>query len=190
MIRLNLLNKFYNRGKQNEIHVLNDINLELPDKGMWAIFGPSGCGKTTLLNVIGGMDELSGGEVVLEDTVMSSDNSVVRNRDVGIIFQNYNLNRDETVYENVADALRLCGMRDEETIKTRVKAALRNVGMEMFAKRLPDTLSGGQQQRVAIARAVVAGLESATNLQSKARSRHARFHRALSPQDRSRGSSG
>ena len=155
MIRLNLLNKFYNRGKQNEIHVLNDINLELPDKGMWAIFGPSGCGKTTLLNVIGGMDELSGGEVVLEDTVMSSDNSVVRNRDVGIIFQNYNLNRDETVYENVADALRLCGMRDEETIKTRVEAALRNVGMEMFAKRLPDTLSGGQQQRVAIARAIV-----------------------------------
>ena len=155
MIRLNLLNKFYNRGKQNEIHVLNDIDLELPDKGMWAIFGPSGCGKTTLLNVIGGMDELSSGEVKIEDTVMSSDNSVIRNRDVGIIFQNYNLNREETVFENVADALRLCGMRDAETIKKRVETALRNVGMEMFAKRLPDTLSGGQQQRVAIARAIV-----------------------------------
>ena len=155
MIRLNVLNKFYNRGKQNEIHVLDNINLELPDSGMWAIFGPSGCGKTTLLNVIGGMDDLASGEVSIDGQTMMPENSILRNRDVGIIFQNYNLNRDETVFENVADALRLCGMRDEAVIKERVEAALGNVGMAMFAKRLPDTLSGGQQQRVAIARAIV-----------------------------------
>ena len=63
MISIKGLNKFYNKGRQNEIHVLNDINLELPDRGMVAIYGKSGCGKTTLLNVIGGLDKFAGGYI-------------------------------------------------------------------------------------------------------------------------------
>ena len=158
MIELKHLHKYYNRNKQNEIHVINDVTLELPDSGMCAIFGPSGCGKTTLLNVIGGLDSVANGFVEINGgqmTVKDGENAVVRNRDIGFIFQNYNLNKRETVYENVAASLRLCGMKDESVIEERVKAALANVGMENYAKRLPDTLSGGQQQRVAIARAIV-----------------------------------
>ncbi len=155
MIKLNHLEKFFNRGKQNEIHVINDVTLELPEKGMVAVFGQSGCGKTTLLSVIGGLDKPKSGKVLVCDTEMSPRNYVTRNRDIGIIFQNYNLNREETVFDNVANALRLCGITDEKVIAKRVYAALRNVGMERFDKRFPDTLSGGQQQRVAIARAIV-----------------------------------
>ena len=158
MIKIKGLQKFYNRGKQNEIHVINDISLELPDTGMCAVFGPSGCGKTTLLNVIGGMDSTESGEIMLNESLVSEkskDFDIVRNRDIGVIFQNYNLNRRVSVFDNVADSLRLCGVDDESMIEERVNAALANVGMENFAKRLPDTLSGGQQQRVAIARAIV-----------------------------------
>ncbi len=155
MISVSHLNKFYNRGKSNEIHVLNDISLDLPDKGIVAIFGPSGCGKTTLLNVIGGLDNAGSGEVRIDDSLMSVNDAVVRNKEIGVIFQNYSLNRDETVAENVSDALRLCGMDDEEEIAKRVTAALTGVGMEKYCNRTPDTLSGGQQQRVAIARAIV-----------------------------------
>jgi ABC-type methionine transport system ATPase subunit len=74
---------------------------------------------------------------------------------MGYIFQNYNLNKEETCAENVANALLLCGITDKEVIEKRVTAALTNVGMEKYAKRTPDTLSGGQQQRIAIARAIV-----------------------------------
>ncbi|MBR5712126.1 MAG: ABC transporter ATP-binding protein/permease [Lachnospiraceae bacterium] len=139
----------------NEIHVINDVTLDLPDTGMVAIFGPSGCGKTTLLNVIGGLDSQNSGTVTINDKAMRTDDAIVRNREIGVIFQNYSLNRDETVAENVADALRLCGMQDEKEISERVTAALAGVGMDKYSNRLPDTLSGGQQQRVAIARAIV-----------------------------------
>lgn len=158
MIQLKNLQKYYNKGRQNEIHVINDVTLELPDTGLVAVFGPSGCGKTTLLNVIGGLDSIASGDILLNDSAMSTKNDdydVLRNRDIGIIFQNYNLNKKSTVFDNVADSLRLCGMTDDAVIAERVNAALTNVGMEKFSKRLPDTLSGGQQQRVAIARAIV-----------------------------------
>ncbi len=155
MISIRNAEKYYNKGKQNELHVLNNISLELPDRGMIAIFGRSGCGKTTLLNAIGGLDTLASGEILIEGSSLKNDPETVRNRDIGYIFQNYNLSRDETVFENIADALRLCGMTDPAEIEERVMAALRNVDMERYQKRTPDTLSGGQQQRVAIARAIV-----------------------------------
>ncbi len=158
IVRLTNADKYYNRGKSNEIHVIDNISLELPESGMVAIFGRSGCGKTTLLNAIGGLDKTSGGsiEVFGESISGGSDNTdAVRNRYIGYIFQNYNLNVNETVYENVADALLLCGIRDEGEIYDRVMAALSNVGMDKYRDRTPDTLSGGQQQRVAIARAIV-----------------------------------
>ena len=155
MISINRLDKTFNRGKQNAIHVVNDVSLELPASGMVAIFGRSGCGKTTLLNVIGGLDRVQSGSVEIDGEKMTVSNDSLRNRSVGYIFQNYLLNREQTCRENVADALRLLGVTDREFIETQVDAALRAVGMERFASRLPDTLSGGQQQRIAIARAIV-----------------------------------
>ena len=155
MIKLDRLDKYYNRNGSNEIHVINDVSLELPNNGMVAVFGRSGCGKTTLLNVIGGLDKFSGGTVTIDGNDITLDTDVLRNLYVGYVFQNYNLNAGETVAENVADALRLLGARDENEIDARVSAALKAVDMNRYAKRTPDTLSGGQQQRVAIARAIV-----------------------------------
>ena len=155
MIRIQGLHKFFNRGRQNEIHVINGVSLDLPERGMVAIFGESGCGKTTLLNVIGGLDSFAEGTLTIEGQSIEEDTDIIRNRYIGYIFQNYNLQKAESCYDNVADALRLCGMTDEEEIERRVHQALLNVGMEKYAKRIPDTLSGGQQQRIAIARAIV-----------------------------------
>ena len=155
MIKLSGLNKYYNRGKSNEIHVINDANLELGSRGMVAIFGRSGCGKTTLLNVIGGLDDFRSGSVEIDGRDVGCDTDALRNEYVGYIFQNYNLRADQSCFDNVADALRLCGIDDDEVIHARTMAALSNVGMEKYHARTPDTLSGGQQQRIAIARAIV-----------------------------------
>lgn len=158
MIKIDQLNKYFNKGKQNEIHVLNNISLELPERGMIAIFGRSGCGKTTLLNVIGGLDSCLSGSVEINGDRVSSNSDALRNRHIGYIFQNYNLNSGATCFDNVADALRLCGMRDKhelDIISSRTMAALSAVGMAPYANRYPDTLSGGQKQRIAIARAIV-----------------------------------
>ncbi|MBE6595769.1 MAG: ATP-binding cassette domain-containing protein [Ruminococcaceae bacterium] len=155
MIELKHLHKYFNKGKQNEIHVINDVSLSLPERGMVAIFGRSGCGKTTLLNVIGGLDRFGSGTLTVAGQSIKSDTDTIRNRYIGYIFQNYNLSREESCYDNVANALRLCGMADGKEMEERVAAALTNVGMEHYAARTPDTLSGGQQQRIAIARAIV-----------------------------------
>lgn len=155
MIRIQSLNKYFNKGRQNEIHVINDVSIELPEKGMVAVFGKSGCGKTTLLNVIGGLDRFQSGSLTVDGKDIRRDTDVVRNRLIGYIFQNYNLNKDESCFDNVADALRLCGITDREELETRTVAALANVGMERYRARTPDSLSGGQQQRIAIARAIV-----------------------------------
>ncbi len=158
MIKINSLQKYFNRGKQNEIHVLNDISLDLPERGMVAIFGRSGCGKTTLLNVIGGLDSYLSGSVEIDGEKITTNSDALRNRHIGYIFQNYNLNTGATCFDNVADALRLCGMsdkRDFDVIRERTMSALSAVGMAPYANRYPDTLSGGQKQRIAIARAIV-----------------------------------
>lgn len=155
MIKLDHLDKYYNKGKSNEIHVINDVSVEFPDHGMIALFGRSGCGKTTLLNVIGGLDKTNGGSVFIEGQQMSASKDELRNKYVGYIFQNYCLNMTETCFDNVAASLRLCGMRDEKEIYSRVMLALTAVGMQTYFKRTPNSLSGGQQQRIAIARAIV-----------------------------------
>ncbi len=155
MIELKKLNKYFGKGTSTEIHVINDITLSLPERGMVAVFGKSGCGKTTLLNVIGGLDRFDSGVITVDGNDIGTDTDTTRNRYIGYIFQNYNLHPQESCFANVAAALRLCGMTDEEEIARRVRAALRNVDMEKYEKRTPDTLSGGQQQRVAIARAIV-----------------------------------
>lgn len=155
MISIKHLDKYFNKGKQNEIHVLNDVSLDLPDKGMVAIFGKSGCGKTTLLNAIGGLDSFSSGSLMVEHQEIGNDPDLIRNKYMGYIFQNYNLDYSKSCFDNVADALRICGINDPQILENRVVAALKNVGMEKYVKRTPDTLSGGQQQRIAIARAIV-----------------------------------
>ena len=155
ILRIDHAHKYYNRGRNNELHVMNDINLSLPSAGLVAIFGKSGCGKTTLLNAIGGLDSIADGSIELFGENITQNPDMLRNKYIGYIFQNYNLNVNQTVFDNVADALRLCGMTDAEEIRTRVLASLKNVEMDKYKNRTPDTLSGGQQQRVAIARALV-----------------------------------
>lgn len=155
MIKVQGLNKYYNRHKPNQLHVLRGINLELPDTGIVAIFGKSGCGKTTLLNCIGGLDSYSSGSITVEGVSIGKNQDYHKCAEMGYIFQNYNLNKSESCYDNVADSLRLVGMSEGEEMERLVDVALTAVGMEKYKSRLPDTLSGGQQQRIAIARALV-----------------------------------
>lgn len=155
MIKINEVNKYYNKGNQNEIHVIDNVTLELPEKGMIALFGKSGCGKTTLLNVIGGLDKYENGNVLIDGNDIKDDTDFIRNKYIGYIFQNYNLNNNVSCYDNVLDALKLSGVRDLKAADEIVMKTLKNVGIEKFKKRLPNTLSGGQQQRIAIARALV-----------------------------------
>ena len=155
MIKLKNINKYYNKGNLNEIHVINDVSLELPEKGIVALFGKSGCGKTTLLNVIGGLDKFESGMLSIDDNDITLNTDLIRNKYIGYIFQNYNLNKNESCYDNVLDALKLSGVTDPNIMDELVMTSLKNVGMQKFKKRLPNTLSGGQQQRIAIARALV-----------------------------------
>ena len=140
-----------------ETHALDNINLEIGKGEYVSIAGPSGCGKSTLLSILGLLDTPTDGKYVLNErpaTDLSlSERARVRNREVGFIFQSFNLIGDLTVYENVELPLTYRGMRSAER-KQRVTAALERVGMAHRAKHLPSQLSGGQQQRVAVARAV------------------------------------
>jgi putative ABC transport system permease protein len=159
MIKVQHLQKYFNKNKKNEIHVLNDISLTLPEKGLVVLLGASGSGKTTLLNVIGGLDKVHSGTVALENTEFKKYSSkkwdAHRNKEIGYIFQNYNLLKDLSVYENLAFVLNMVGIYDKQVIEQRVSYILKAVNMYKFRKRKAMELSGGQQQRVAIARALV-----------------------------------
>ena len=158
MISLKNINKYYNKGRSNEIHVINNTSLDFPETGLVALTGPSGCGKTTLLNVIGGLDSFHSGEIVFDEKPMKRYNpvewDVLRNEKVGYIFQNYNLVLSKTVYENIELALNMAGLYNKREIEDRINYVLKNVGMYNYRKRNVKALSGGQQQRVAIARAL------------------------------------
>lgn len=140
-----------------ETHALAGIHLEIRKGEYVSISGPSGCGKSTLLSILGLLDSPSEGEYRLNNTQVAdlplSERARIRNREVGFIFQSFNLIGDLTVYENVELPLTYRGMKSSER-KDRVHAALEKVGMAHRAKHLPSQLSGGQQQRVAVARAV------------------------------------
>lgn len=158
MLKLKALNKFYNRKKRNELHVLNDITLDFPSKGLVILLGPSGSGKTTLLNVLGGMDSFYKGTIEFENEIIQKYSPRVwddlRNEHIGMIFQNYYLLPHLSVYENIALTLRMIGITDEQEIENRIFYLLKAVNMFNYRKRLTSQLSGGQQQRVAIARAL------------------------------------
>jgi putative ABC transport system ATP-binding protein len=140
-----------------ETHALAGIHLEIQRGEYISIAGPSGCGKSTLLSILGLLDTPTEGTYVLNDRPVAdlplSERARVRNREIGFIFQSFNLIGDLTVYENVELPLTYRGMKSAER-KERVMAALEKVGMSHRAKHLPSQLSGGQQQRVAVARAV------------------------------------
>jgi putative ABC transport system ATP-binding protein len=140
-----------------ETHALSDIHLEIQRGEYLAIAGPSGCGKTTLLSILGLLDSPTDGTYVLDGQpvakLSAADRARVRNRQIGFIFQAFNLIGDLTVYENVELPLTYRGMPAEER-RRRVQAALERVGMSHRMKHFPAQLSGGQQQRVAVARAV------------------------------------
>ncbi|MBI9008904.1 MAG: ABC transporter ATP-binding protein/permease [Tenericutes bacterium] len=158
MIRLTGLNKYFNKGKSNQIHVIANTSLKFPEKGLVAITGPSGCGKTTLLNVIGGLDSFTSGEIDFDGQVLTKykplEWDILRNHYVGYIFQNYNLISNKTVYENIETVLNMAGLYDKEKIEERINYVLEAVGMYNYRRRNVKALSGGQQQRVAIARAI------------------------------------
>src|SRR5687767_15751689 len=140
-----------------ETHALAGIHLEIKSGEYIAIAGPSGCGKSTLLSILGLLDSPTEGKYILNGKSVAdlplSERARVRNREIGLIFQSFNLIGDLNVYENVELPLTYRGMKSTER-KERVLAALERVGMAHRAKHLPAQLSGGQQQRVAVARAV------------------------------------
>jgi putative ABC transport system permease protein len=158
-IQLRRVNKTFNKRKSNALHVLKDIDLILPDKGLVMLLGPSGSGKTTLLNVLGGLDNFDKGSIDILDYHLENYKSTtwdhIRNFHVGYIFQNYHLLPDLSVYDNIAYVLRLMGYSDETMIEAKVTYVLKAVNMYKFRKKNALQLSGGQQQRVAIARAIV-----------------------------------
>ena len=159
MIILNNVNKYFNKNRKNQIHVINNTSLELGETGITALLGPSGSGKTTLLNVISGLDKVNSGNIYINKKritkVRSSKVDEIRNLNIGYIFQNFNLIEDLTVYDNVAIVLKMIGIKDKEEIKKKVDYVLYKVGMYKYRKRIAAMLSGGEKQRVGIARAIV-----------------------------------
>lgn len=158
MIRLIGVNKYFNKGKKNQIHAINDTTLELENKGLVALLGPSGSGKTTLLNAIGGLDKVNKGDIFVDDKKITGKSASkvdeIRNLNIGYIFQDYKLVDSMTVYENVAMVLRMIGIKDESEIKKRCDYILETLGIYRYRNRMADMLSGGERQRVGIARAI------------------------------------
>lgn len=144
--------------KENVVHVLKGVNLRFRKSEFVAILGPSGCGKTTLLNIIGGLDRYTSGDILV-DGVSTKDYSdhdwdIYRNHRIGFVFQSYNLIPHLTVQRNVEMSMAIAGLPPEER-KAKAIAALERVGLADQAKKKPAQLSGGQMQRVAIARSIV-----------------------------------
>ncbi|MBK5299281.1 MAG: ABC transporter ATP-binding protein [Vicinamibacteria bacterium] len=140
-----------------ETHALAGIHLEIKNGEYLAIAGPSGCGKSTLLSILGLLDTPTDGVYMLNGrsvaNLTAAERARTRNREIGFIFQSFNLIGDLTVFENVELPLTYRGMKPAERRK-RAEEALERVGMAHRARHLPSQLSGGQQQRVAVARAV------------------------------------
>jgi putative ABC transport system ATP-binding protein len=157
LVEIRNVTKHYTRGKQ-KVEVLHDISIDIPKGDFVALMGPSGSGKTTLLNLIGGLDQPSGGEIRVNgeriDRMSASQLAAWRARHVGFVFQFYNLLPVLSAERNVELPLLLTSMGGSERLK-RANIALEIVGLKDRARHKPKELSGGQEQRVAIARALV-----------------------------------
>lgn len=154
MINISNLNKFYKTRKKMH-HALKDVSLDLPDRGMVFVLGKSGSGKSTFLNLIGGLDSVSSGRIVVDGNDISAYSEKkftdYRNSCIGFIFQDHHLIDDLTVFQNIKLVLDLRRMADQGVISR----ALEQVGLKGYEERYPRELSGGERQRVAIARAIV-----------------------------------
>ena len=157
MLTLRQITKVYSGGEM-QVKALRGIDLEFGNSEFAAILGPSGCGKTTLLNIIGGLDQYTEGDLIIRGKstkeFRESDWDTYRNHAVGFVFQSYNLIPHQTVLANVELALTLSGIARDER-RRRALEALEKVGLADQVKKRPNELSGGQMQRVAIARALV-----------------------------------
>lgn len=157
MLELKNIVKDYPAG-DGTVHALKGISLNFRNADFVSILGPSGCGKTTMLNIIGGLDKYTEGDLVIGGTSTTAfkdrDWDGYRNHSIGFVFQSYNLIPHQTVLQNVELALTLSGVSKAER-RERAKKALEAVGLATQLKKLPGEMSGGQMQRVAIARALV-----------------------------------
>ena len=157
MLTLRGITKDYAAG-DTKVEALRGIDLEFGESEFAAILGPSGCGKTTLLNIIGGLDRYTTGDLLINGRstkqFREKDWDVYRNHSIGFVFQSYNLIPHQTVLANVELALTLAGVSREER-RRRATEVLERVGLGDQLKKRPNEMSGGQMQRVAIARALV-----------------------------------
>jgi len=157
MLKLHNLSKMY-RTDEVETVALDSVNIEIKTGEFVAIMGPSGCGKSTLLNIIGMLDSPSSGQYIFQGEDISdyteTRRSHIRKKNIGFIFQSFNLIDELTVAENIELALLYHNLPGKER-KERVNEVMDKIGIAHRAKHMPSQLSGGQQQRVAVARAVV-----------------------------------
>ncbi len=156
MLKVVNLTKIYKTKKGTDVHALDGVTLQFPEKGMVFLLGKSGSGKSTLLNVCGGLDSPTGGEIIVKGRsskdFSQSDFDSYRNTFIGFIFQEYNILNEFSVEDNIALALELQGKTKD---KKAIQELLSEVDLVGYAKRKPNTLSGGQKQRIAIARALI-----------------------------------
>ncbi|MCT4593850.1 MAG: sn-glycerol-3-phosphate ABC transporter ATP-binding protein UgpC [Anaeromicrobium sp.] len=136
----------------NGFHAVKDFNLDIEDKEFIVLVGPSGCGKSTTLRMIAGLEEISSGELYIEEKLVND--MAPKDRDIAMVFQNYALYPHMTIYDNMAFGLKL-RKKPKKEIEERVVGAAKILGIEDLLKRKPKQLSGGQRQRVALGRAIV-----------------------------------
>ena len=157
MLILKDIVKDYQTG-DTTVKALRNININFRENEFVSILGPSGCGKTTLLNLIGGLDRYTSGDLVINGkstkTFLDGDWDTYRNHSIGFVFQSYNLIPHQTVLANVELALTLSGVSKKER-RERAIAALEQVGLKDHINKKPNQMSGGQMQRGAIARALI-----------------------------------
>ena len=157
MLKLKNIVKTYDLGDL-QVNALKGVSIEFRKNEFVSILGPSGCGKTTLLNIIGGLDKYTSGDLVINGVSTKDFNDrdwdTYRNHSIGFVFQSYNLIPHQTVLKNVEISLTLSGISKEER-KRRAIEALEKVGLKDQIRKKPNQMSGGQMQRVAIARAIV-----------------------------------
>lgn len=151
MVELNL-NHIYKKYPNTEHYAVEDFDLQIKDKEFIVFVGPSGCGKSTTLRMIAGLEDISEGELLIDDVVVNDKSP--KDRDIAMVFQNYALYPHMTVYDNMAFGLKLRKYKKAE-IDKRVKEAAQVLGLTEFLDRKPADLSGGQRQRVAMGRAIV-----------------------------------
>jgi multiple sugar transport system ATP-binding protein len=138
--------------KYNDVTIVSDINLEIPDGEFWVLVGPSGCGKSTILRSIAGLESISEGKIYLDHILVN--NLPARQRDVAMVFQNYALYPHLTVAQNLGFGLKMRRL-DQKIIAQKVESIAQVLNIGHLLKRKPKQLSGGQQQRVALGRAII-----------------------------------